>query len=261
MTQHLLYKNIKIFYEVTGLGTPIVLLHGFLENSSMWKYLVPALAQKYQVICIDLLGHGKTECLGYVSTMLDMAEAVNVVLVYLKIEKTVVVGHSMGGYVALAFAKIQETKILGLVLLNSSAYADSEERKSNRKRAIKAVKQNYIAAVRMSIGNLFSEENREKFEDEIEWIRNEALTTPLQGIIAAQEGMIVRENHENILQNAHYPILLILGKKDPVLNYNETKKQVENTSVKLISFNDGHMSYIENQVELELVLIEFLAEF
>lgn len=252
------YKNTKIAYTDQGKGTAIVLLHGFLENSTMWKYLAPVLEKKYRVVCIDLLGHGQSDSLGYVHKMEDMADAVHQVLHDLKIRKAVFVGHSMGGYVSLAFAELYPEMMKGLVLMNSTSRADSEERILNRTRAIKAVKQNYVAAVRMSIANLFSEENRELLIDEIEWVKNEALQTPLQGIIAAQEGMKLRNDREVILHFAPYPILLILGKKDPVLNYEENKEQIENTAVQLVTFNDGHMSHIENKVELEKVLLDFL---
>lgn len=254
------FKNTKIAYTDQGKGTVVVLLHGFLENSTMWKYLVPVLEVKYRIICIDLLGHGQTDCLGYVHTMEDMADAVHQVLHKLKIRKAVLIGHSMGGYVALAFAELYTEMMKGLVLLNSTSRADSAERIANRTRAIKAVKQNYVAAVRMSIANLFSEENRAKLVDEIEWIRNEALQTPLQGIIAAQEGMKLRKDREVILHFASYPIALLLGKNDPVLSYSETIKQLEGSNVKLISFNDGHMSHIENKLEVEQVVLAFLKE-
>ena len=252
------FKNTKISYTDQGKGNAVILLHGFLENSTMWKYLEPVLAKKNRVICIDLLGHGQTDCLGYIHSIEDMADAVHQVISELKIRKAIIVGHSMGGYVALAFAELYPEMMKGLVLLNSTSRADSEERIANRTRAIKAVKQNYTAAIRMSISNLFSEENREKLIAQIEWVREEALQTPLQGIIAAQEGMKLRKDREVILHFATYPILLILGKKDPVLNYEENVEQIEGTHVKLVTFNDGHMSHIENQVELEKVMVGFL---
>ena len=252
------FKNTKISYTDQGKGNAVILLHGFLENSTMWNYLAPVLAKKNRVICIDLLGHGQTNCLGYIHSMEDMADAVHQVISELKIRKAVFVGHSMGGYVALAVAELYPEFMKGLVLLNSTSRADSEERIANRTRAIKAVKQNYVAAVRMSIANLFSEENRTKLSEQIEWVREEALQTPLQGIIAAQEGMKLRKDREVILHFATYPILLILGKKDPVLNYKENLEQIKGTNVKLISFNDGHMSHLENQVELEKVMGGFL---
>ena len=252
------FKNTKIAFTDSGKGNAIILLHGFLENSTMWKYLAPVLAKKNRVICIDLLGHGQTDCLGYIHSMEDMADAVHHVISELKIRKAVFIGHSMGGYVALAVAELYPQFMKGLVLLNSTSRSDSDERIANRNRSIKAVKQNYVAAVRMSIANLFSEENREKLVPQIEWVREEALQTPLQGIIAAQEGMKLRKDREVLLHFAPYPIMLVLGKKDPVLNYEENVEQIDGTKVKLISFNDGHMSHIENQAELEKVIVGFL---
>lgn len=252
------FKNTKISYSDQGKGTAVVLLHGFLENQSMWKAFVPELVKKHRIITIDLLGHGETECLGYVHTMEDQADMVHHVLHELKIRKAVLIGHSMGGYVALAFAELYPDNVKGIVLLNSTSRADSEERKANRDRAIVAVKQNYSAFIRMSIANLFSEDNRERLSDIIEEVKSEALKTPLQGIVAALEGMKIRKDREVILHFAPYPIQLILGKKDPVLNYDDSLEQVEGTQVQLITFEDGHMSHFENQTELLAVLNGFL---
>lgn len=256
--QQITYKNISINFSDEGKGTAIILLHGFLENSTMWHYLQPELAKHYRVICIDLLGHGKTECLSYVHNMEDMADAVHEVLKHLHLRKVILAGHSMGGYVALAFAELYPEMIKGLALLNSTSYADSEERKANRDRAILAVKKNRKAAIGMSITNLFSEENRTKLNEEIEWARLEAYKTSLQGIIAAQEGMKLRKDREIILHTTSYPKLLILGKKDPVLDFNEHVKQVENSDIILEIFKDGHMSHLENKTELAETLLKFL---
>jgi pimeloyl-ACP methyl ester carboxylesterase len=252
------YKNITIDYTATGKGTAVVLLHGFLENQTMWQYLAPVLATKYRVITVDLLGHGNTDCLGYVHTMEDQADMVHHVLHELKIRKSVLIGHSMGGYMALAFAELYPDNVKGLVLLNSTSRADSDERKLNRDRAIAAVKQNYTAFVRMSIANLFSEDNREKLAETIENVKLEALKTPLQGIVAALEGMKIRNDREVLLHFGPYPIALILGKKDGVLPYDDNVTQVENTRVQLTTFPDGHMSHLENQKALEKTIVSFL---
>jgi pimeloyl-ACP methyl ester carboxylesterase len=253
----ILYKNTKISYSDTGKGSTIVLLHGFLENQTMWKDLVPELSKKNRVITIDLLGHGETECLGYIHSMEENAEIVRAVLSKLRIRKVFFVGHSMGGYVALAFAEMYPTIVKGLVLQNSTSKADIEERKTNRDRAIKAVKKEYTAFVRLSITNLFSEENREIMISEIEKVKIEALKTPLQGIVASLEGMKIRKDREIVLHSATFPRMLILGEKDGVLNYEDNLKQIENTNVKLVTFPDGHMSHLENRQELMKVLLHF----
>lgn len=252
------FKNTAICYTDQGKGTAVVLLHGFLENQSMWNAILPELIKKNRIITIDLLGHGATECLGYVHSMEDQADVVHHVLNELKIRKSVFIGHSMGGYVALAFAELYPDTVKGIVLVNSTSRADSDERKRNRDRAIVAVKQDYSAFIRMSIANLFSENNRERLADRIEEVKLEALKTPLQGIVAALEGMKIRKDREVMLHFAPYPIQLILGKKDGVLLYEETRDQILDTHVQLTTFEDGHMSHIENQAELLVVLSGFL---
>ena len=252
------YKHINVAYSDTGKGTAVVLLHGFLENSSMWEFFAAELAKKYRIITVDLLGRGQTGCLGYIHTMEDMADAVHAVLHELRIRKAVFMGHSMGGYVALAFAELYPDMIKGVILQNSTSRADSEERKANRDRAIQAVKQNHTAFVRMAIANLFSEDNRERFAPEIEALRNEAVKTPLQGIVAALEGMKAHKDREVILHFAPYPILLVLGKQDQSLVYEEHADQADGTGVKFVTYPHGHMSHIESREELMKEVTGFL---
>ena len=252
------FKNTTISYTDQGKGTAVVLLHGFLENKLMWNAFIPELSKRNRVIAIDLLGHGATECLGYIHTMEDQADMVQSVLQELKIRKTVLIGHSMGGYIGLAFAELYAENVKGIMLLNSTSKADSKERKINRDRAIVAVKQNYSNFIRMSIANLFSESNRERLTEVIEQVKIEALKTPLQGIVASLEGMKIRKDREIILHFASYPIQLVLGKKDGVLIYEDNLDQIEGTKVQLTTFEDGHMSHIENQTELLALLLQFL---
>lgn len=252
------YKNIEIAVTDQGKGTTVVLLHGFLENQNMWKDFIPHLSEKNRVITIDLLGHGVTACIGYIHTMEDQADLVHHVLTELKIRRAILIGHSMGGYVALAFADLFPEYMKGLVLLNSTSKEDNPERKTNRDRAIKAVKSDFTSFVRLSISNLFYEHNRVRLSNEIESIKLEALKTPLQGIVAALEGMKIRKNREFLLHLTSFPKLLILGKKDSVLNFEESVTQTENTSVRVVAFPDGHMSHIENKNELLDILLGFI---
>ena len=251
------HKNTEIYFSDVGKGRAVVLLHGFLENKTMWQELASGLSIKHRGITLDLLGHGESGCLGYVHSMEENAEVVHAVLSKLRIRKAIFVGHSMGGYVALAFAEMYPASVKALVLLNSTARADNEERKINRDRAIKTVKKDYAGFVKLSIANLFSPYNRERLVDEIEKVKIQALKTPLQGVVASLEGMKIRKDREKLLRFSTYPIFLILGKKDPVLSYEDSLKQIENTDVKLFTFPDGHMSPIENKEELKNVLLDF----
>ena len=250
------FKNTTVSYTDSGAGNALILLHGFLENKKMWQHFAPTLSKNNRVITIDLLGHGQSDCLGYVHTMELQAEMIFALLAHLNVKKASFVGHSMGGYVALACAEMYPGALINLVLLNSTAAADSEDRKTNRDRAIKAVKQNATTFICLSIANLFTENNRKKLVSEIENTKLEALKTPLQGIIAALEGMKIRKNRHFVLQNATFEITLLLGKQDPVLNYNENIVQIENTTIRLITLPDGHMSWIENKDELLAVFQE-----
>lgn len=258
--KNILYKNTKISYTDSGEGNAIVFLHGFLENKKMWAEYVSFFSEKYRVITIDLLGHGESDCLGYVHSMEENANAVQEVLLSLKIEKAIILGHSMGGYIGLAFAELYPQHIQKLVLLNSTSKEDSAEKKVNRTRAIKAVKQNYVSFVSLAIANLFSENNRTRLVNEIEKVKEQALKTPVQGIVASLEGMKIRKDREALLHENSFPVLLILGKKDPVLNYEDSLTQIENTTVELVSFEDGHMSQIENKEELKPILQEFFSK-
>ena len=244
------YKNTQIHYQIRGQGTPLVLLHGYLENSTMWEALLPELVKKYQVITIDLLGHGQTECLGYVHSMETMAKAVRTALEQESIPPAIVIGHSMGGYVSLAIAEAYPDRVAALVLLNSTAKADSTERKLNRDRGIQVVKKNPTAYTSMAIANLFASENQALFPTQIAKIKQEAAQTPLQGIIAAQEGMKIREDRTTVLKNFKGTKLLIAGKQDPVLDYSQLEKEAQNTNTKFISLDGGHMSHVENFEEI-----------
>lgn len=258
MKKQSIYKDINIHYTDSGKGSVVVLLHGFLENLSMWDFIVGALSEKYRVFAIDLLGHGATDNLGYIHTMEDQADMVYSILKENKIRKATFIGHSMGGYVSLAFAELYPDYIKKLILLNSTSNADSQEKKINRDRAIQAVKQNFSTFVKMSISNLFSDKNRQRLSKEIEEVKSQALKTSLQGVVAALEGMKVRNDREVMLHFAPYPIMLVLGIDDPVLDFEISKKQVENTTVEFVALDGGHMSHLENTEELFSNLMSFL---
>ena len=198
MQKSITFKNANISFSDQGKGTAVVLIHGFLENSTMWKNIIPELS-KNRIITIDLLGHGKTDCLGYVHSMELFAKAINVVLKHLKIRKYILIGHSLGGYVALAFAEKHPQKVKGLCLMNSTSDDDNDERKTLRTRANKMIQHNFTNMVRMSFANLFGAKSKEIYKDEMNSSLQEALQTSLQGYIAAQEGMKLRPNRNQVL--------------------------------------------------------------
>jgi hypothetical protein len=136
--------------------------------------------------------------------------------------------------------------------------ADSEDKKTNRDRGIKAVKQNTSLFVKMAIPNLFSLENRSIFKTEIKLITKEALKISSQGIIAAMEGMKVRKDRRFVLKTNSFSILIIISKQDPALDYQSLIDQIKNTPVLKQELPDGHMSHIENKEALLDTFISFL---
>lgn len=254
----LAYKGIEINYNITGKGAPLVLLHGFLENLKMWDEIIEDISKNYTCITIDLLGHGNTDCIGYIHRMEDMAYAVKAVLDISTNTKPIFIGHSMGGYVSLAYLNLFPDEVSGLILLNSTSFPDSEERKINRSRAISIVKKNPNAYTSMAIANLFAEKNRETHKNEIEKIKNEASRTPLQGIIAALEGMKIRKDHTETLLKFKGDKIIFTGEKDPVLSYQQSVNESKLCNTNLIVLNGGHMSHIENKEDIIKSLQKFL---
>lgn len=252
------HKDIQVFYTDQGYGKPIVLLHGFLESSNMWTPLIPDLLKTHRVITIDLLGHGLTGCLGYVHSMELMAETVNAVLNHLNIEKKTIIGHSMGGYVALAMAEKNPNSMQGLCLMNSTFLPDSEERKMLRTRANLMAQTNFDNLVRMSFTNLFSLKSKETHKQELEIALTEALKTSVQGYMAANEGMKLRTDKTQLFRTLPTKKLLIIGKKDPILDADSVKKQLKGTDVDIVELTEGHMSHIENKEELTYNIMHFI---
>lgn len=252
------YKNAAIFYTDSGKGPAVVLIHGFLENTTMWNVIIPELSKRNRVIAIDLLGHGKSDCIGYTHSMELFAETLEAVLKKVRIRKCVLVGHSLGGYVALAFAAKHPKRVKGLCLMNSTSNEDTADRKLIRTRANKMVHKNFSNLVRMSFTNLFSEESRIVFKDQMKNALSEAMQTPIQGYIAGQEGMKLRPNRNHVLAENSFKKLIIMGKKDAVLDYKTSLEEVEKTNSKHVVLPQGHMSHIENLEKLILILKDFL---
>lgn len=256
------YKKAAVFYTdtATSNGTTIVLLHGFLENASMWNEISSELSKRNRIVTIDLLGHGRSDCLGYLHSMELFSETVEAVLKQLRIRKCIVIGHSLGGYVALAFAERNPQKIKGLCLLNATSNEDDQERKQLRTRANMMIQNNFTTMVRMSFTNLFSEVSRVNYADEIKNGLDEALKTSIQGYIAGQEGMKLRSNRNHVLAKNDFKKMIITGRKDPVLEIQKSIEEAEKTNSKLIIFPDGHMSHIENFAKLIVVLKNFIKD-
>lgn len=256
------FKGKAINFECRGQGRVVVLLHGFLGALQIWNHFSEELAKNYRVIAVDLPGHGQSEVLEEVHTMELMAESVKAVLDELSITECVIIGHSMGGYVALAFAKFSPEMVKGIGLFHSQASADTEEVKENRRRTVNIVKMNRGGFISQFIPDLFAEASVSLFQGEIEQLKNMALKTSAEGIIAAIEGMKQRTGKLDLLMKSKIPFLFIAGKKDtriPVQNIMAQAMLPELSEV-LILANVGHMGFVEAKAQTLNMIKGFLMQ-
>lgn len=254
------FKNGNVSFSDQGKGRVVVLLHGYLGSKEIWDKSIKNLSKTYRVIAIDLPGHGETDCFGYVHSMDLMAKCVKAVLDQLRLKKYVIIGHSMGGYTALAFAELFPDNLKGLCLFHSTAYADSEEKKKDRNRAIKLVKADKRVYTKSTIQNLFATKNIKYLKDEISFATKIAQSVSKQGAVAALEGMKDRPNRDMILGLVDYPIMMVIGELDNVLPYNSLLEQSETIRKKHLLFleHDGHMGFLESPALVNQSLRKFL---
>jgi len=262
MTKSAVFKGVQVSFTDTGKGRAVVLLHGFLGAKELWAATSNNLSRSYRVICIDLPGHGKTPCIGYVHSMELMAKCVKSVMDHLRLKRYVLIGHSMGGYVALAFADLFPDCIRGLGLFHSTAYADSEERKETRLRAIDVVKTNRKLYTSQTIKNLFAAKNLKYLKQEIRFATSIASKISRYGIVAALHGMRDRSSRDLILGLVEYPILMVIGELDAVLPYSQLLEQSEVIKNKHVLYleHDGHFGFLESPRESNAAIRKFLRQ-
>jgi pimeloyl-ACP methyl ester carboxylesterase len=259
MIRHTPFKNISVGFTDTGKGRALVLLHGFPETSEVWDEFAVKLARHFRIIAIDLPGFGQTPCIGYVHSMELMAECVKTVMDSLGLRKYFITGHSMGGYVALAFAELFPDKLSGLCLFHSTSLPDSPEKKLDRDRVIALVKQDPKHYVNEVIPTLFAAEHIRLYKEDIRELKHLAQSVSQQGIINALEGMKERPQRDWILQQAKFPVLFIIGKKDRVIPFESLLKQAElakQASILMLE-DSGHMGFIEEKKRTQECLIQF----
>ena len=244
------FKNSSIHYSITGKGKCIVLLHGFLLNTGIWADLIPLLSKKNKVLAIDLPGHGKSDCISEIHSMELLADLVNFILEENNLTTTSLIGHSMGGYIGLAFTEKYRSKVNTLVLLNSTTEKDSIERKSNRERALKIVSTNKNIFIKTAIRSLFSEKKLKVYKDFIEVLTEDALKLSKQAIIASIQGMKLRTDRTQILKLFDGKKYIISGIEDPIIPFSDAIKVAINSDAELIKVDSGHMSVTENKDEI-----------
>jgi pimeloyl-ACP methyl ester carboxylesterase len=244
-----------LHFEKIGSGKPVVFLHGFLESSSMWESL--DLAQfPFQSILIDLPGHGKSTFLPDDVSISAMAQEVSETLTSLEVSEYDVVGHSMGGYVAMQLAKIN-SDLHKICLLNSNFWEDSQQKKRDRVRVADLVFKAKNLFVSEAIPGLFF--SKKGKEVEIQGLIDEAKNMSADAIAYAALAMRERNDLSSILKQYPSDFLLISGQHDPLISPEEMRSRLpsEQLQVKFIE-NAGHMAHIEASEETKELICHFV---
>ena len=239
----------------------VLLLHGFPASGNLWREIVPALAQDFTVIVPDLPGVGMSILGSREVSIAQLASAMLELLDYLKVEKTLVAGHSMGGYIALAMAANAPDRLSGLSLVHSTAMPDDDEKKSSRRKAIALIeKGGKEAFINASVTSLFAPAFKEQHPQVIAQQISEGIAVPDETLIAFYNAMIERPSTLDILHKVDFPVQWIIGEQDSVI---PKAKGIQQSSVARVSFvsvyeNCGHMSMLEDPGTLTKDLKEFI---
>ena len=256
----ILYQNKKILYRNIGNGNPVMLVHGFGEDGSVWHAQVEFLKDKYHLIIPDIPGSGRSEMINDMS-MEGMAEVLHSIIHEENIDTCTVIGHSMGGYITLALVESYWNHVNAFGLFHSTAFADTEEKKQIRKKGIEFIKQHgAFEFLKTSTPNLFSPKSKSQIADSIEdFIASLANFSP-DALVSYYEAMMKRPDRTAILKNTKNPVLFIAGEHDNAVPLDDVLKQChlpEKSYIHILK-NSGHMGMMEETEKANQILEEFL---
>lgn len=205
-------NGIEFGYTRRGTGTPLVLLHGYPLDHHLWDEVVPLLENTFDVIVPDLRGFGESSTVDSFYSMEDYASDVAGLLDHLDIQKTAIAGHSMGGYVALAFVRLYPKRVHGLGLVSSQVLADSEERKQGRYNSAAEVAEHGIGSVVEAMAPKFTPNQH------LQAFARKTMERQAPGAyIGALKAMAERVDSTPLLSSFNFPVVLIHGDADALI--------------------------------------------
>lgn len=246
-------------YIRMGSGPALVLLHGFPENSTLWRNIWSGLGEHFTLLIPDLPGCGSSVATGDVS-METMAQCIKELLDHEGIAKAVIAGHSMGGYLAFAIADLYPEYVHGLSIIHSMPCADDDEKKSNRLKASEVIRKGAKEAfVRQMVPNLFDPGFANDHPDVVSGLIDSSLNISAAAMIAFYKAMIERPDREHVLAPAAYPVQWIIGKQDGIMPYDKILQHCYKANINFVSLYDhcGHMSMLETPAKLQEDLLHY----
>ncbi len=256
----IIYQNKKIAYQVSGSGQPVVLLHGFCEDRQMWDHFIPLLSSA-QYITIDLPGFGESEVLPDIS-IAEMAGVVMAVLEKIEVKEIILIGHSMGGYISLAFAEKYPEMLTGLGLFHTHPYADTELQQSSRNKSIDFLNRNGAAHyAKQLIPKLFPAGFTRFNNFLVNNLIYRASKFPIEGLIYAQQAMRDRPDRSKVLAEVACPVHFIIGKKDKTVDEVRALEQTTLPARSLVHIlpDTGHMGMFEQPKKTAEMVQEFIS--
>lgn len=224
----------------------LVLLHGFMESTEIWQLMTPYLSKEFTIISIDLPGHGESEPIHDVNLMDKMAKDVMEVLIHLQRNRVHLLGHSMGGYTALAFAELYPQSLKSLTLFFSSYFEDNADKKDQRERSLRIISENYKSYANAGIPPLFNPYELEALTGPIQLAKEVALSTPVTGVLASVKGMIERPNRKTVIEELDCKIMFILGRHDQAIDSDKLYKDLpQKANIKAYILDCGHNGHLE----------------
>lgn len=248
-------------YSIHGKGEPILLLHGFAEDSRIWNEQVNFLKNKYQLIVPDLRGSGSSIIGNKPTSIEDFAEDIKQILDAENISSCIMLGHSMGGYITLAFAEKYPASLLAFGLIHSSAYADNEEKKEVRLKSIDFIQEHEpFEFVKTTIPKLFAENFNQQHKEQVDELVEQGKQFSKEALIAYYEAMIARPDRTAVLIQSTVPVLFFIGEEDKAVNPQDAIEQTSLPVVCKVKLVEGiaHMGMIEATDELNECIDEFI---
>lgn len=240
----------------------LILLHGYLETLYVWQDFLPLLPSEIRTISIDIPGHGLSGTHQTANTLEFCADVVRDVLKVCMVDNAIIMGHSMGGYIAIECIKKYPSLFSGLVLMHSTPYADSPEKLIDRDREIVLIKQAKLPAIaKMGIPKMFAEVNQRRFDEKIFEIIELSETHDPEGIVASIEGLKLRPDNIEVLKSTTIPILMFFGDSDYHISQEKAKEFVASLPKAKSVFlaHSGHNGFIEEPDLVKDELIKFMA--
>ncbi len=241
----------------------IVLLHGYLESIEVWEWFTGLLKPWLRVVAVDLPGHGISEVKGEVHTMEFLADTVHDALRQSGIDRCVVCGHSMGGYVTLEFLRKYPAETEGIILFHSVPFADTPEKKAQRDREIEVVlagKKDLLAA---GVANSLAPANRKRMANHIEELADQVFLTEDAGVLALLRGMEQRRDNNATLTESSVPQMFIFGRGDEFITPETAAEMIRlHPQAQVVWLeNSGHMGFVEEPQAAADAILRFVDSF